>query len=86
MFAAAAEQTGTSQVTLELGDCESPTVQQVARHLIREYPQLDLICKRSRWAMGTEFVELDLKLETHTDAISGRPAIELALIPPVSGG
>lgn len=78
LFAGAAHLAGQSTVELSQADLPSqPTVGDVANCLTARYPQLQSLAAKSRWAIGSDFVELWHPVES---------ARNLAMIPPVSGG
>ncbi len=77
LFAAAAQLAGTKQVELRFADGPSPTVAEVVHRLLLEYPQLQSLAQRSRWAINDDFVELSNIV---------RAEDRIAIIPPVSGG
>ena len=78
LFAGAAQLAGQSTVGLSPTDLPSnPTIGDVANCLTERYPQLQSLAAKSRWAIGSDFVELEHPVES---------AQHLAMIPPVSGG
>lgn len=78
LFAGAAQLAGQTTVELSPTDLPSnPTVGDVANCLTARYPQLQSLAAKSRWAIGSDFVELECPVES---------ARNLAMIPPVSGG
>lgn len=78
LFAGATQLAGQSTVELSPTDLPTnPTVGDVANCLTARYPQLQSLAAKSRWAIGSEFVELDCPVESEHS---------LAMIPPVSGG
>lgn len=77
LFAAAAQLTGTKQVELSFSGGQSPTVSDIVQQLLLEYPQLQSLARRSRWAINDDFVELSQVI---------RAEDRIAMIPPVSGG
>ena len=78
LFAGAAQLAGQSTVELSENDLPShPTIGDVANCLTARYPQLQSLAAKSRWASGSDFVELGHPVESERN---------LAMIPPVSGG
>ncbi|HAC90173.1 MAG TPA: hypothetical protein DCF63_05995 [Planctomycetaceae bacterium] len=80
LFAGPAQQLGVSHLELHLlrkNASEQLCVGDVANRLCDQYPELASLIKRSRWAVGTDFV-------TQQQELTNRQT--LALIPPVSGG
>ena len=78
LFAGAAQLAGQSTVELSPTDRPTnPTVGDVANCLTARYPQLQSLAAKSRWAIGSDFVELECPVESARD---------LVMIPPVSGG
>lgn len=78
LFAGAAQLAGQSTVELSQTDLPSnPTIGDVAKCLTARYPQLQSLAAKSRWAIGSDFVELECPVESECN---------LAMIPPVSGG
>jgi molybdopterin converting factor small subunit len=75
LFAAAAEQAGCRSTLLAIPS--GGTVADCVRLLLLDFPQLEPLAKHCRWAIGTEFTDLDQRLY--------EPEC-IAMIPPVSGG
>lgn len=75
LFAVARDRAGCSSIQVELAD--DATVGGLRERLIADYPQLAEIVPRAMLAVDTEYARDDVRL---------RPATEIALIPPVSGG
>lgn len=75
LFAAAAQRAGTRQ--LQLSVPRGSNVTELHQRLVQLYPELESLANSSRWAVDCEFVEADFRF--HRD-------VELAMIPPVSGG
>ena len=76
LFAGAAEVAGHR--TLVVATVPGADLAQVISALLGSQPQLARFASVSRWAVGNEFVGDDFKFTTNT--------LELAMIPPVSGG
>lgn len=75
LFAAARQVAATNQVALELP--EQATFADLKRVLSHQLPKLETLIAASRIAAAGEFVADESIVE---------PAVEIALIPPVSGG
>ena len=75
MFAVARQLAGRDTVVVEL--CDGATVAELRRQLIDEVPALATIIGHTRIAVGTEYA---------TDATVIGSGVEVACIPPVSGG
>lgn len=75
LFAAARQYCGCEDVTLELAD--DATVRDLRASLATDYPALDAILPASMIALDHDYASDD----RHLDA-----GVEVALIPPVSGG
>lgn len=75
LFARAQELAG--QRTVDVAVPKSTTVGQLHRQLVARFPSLESLAGLSRWAAGTEFVEEDFQIEG---------PMQIAMIPPVSGG
>jgi molybdopterin converting factor subunit 1 len=75
LFAAAKELAGTD--VLEVQVPEGTTVADLRRSVVDRAPKLEMIVRHSLWAVGTEYVADDVELHANVD---------VALIPPVSGG
>ncbi|MEM7473956.1 MAG: MoaD/ThiS family protein [Planctomycetota bacterium] len=75
LFAGAAEKVGkrSTSFQLEPGD----TIENLQRVLGQQYPDLEPLLGISRWAVNSEFVD---------SSYSFRSDMQIALIPPVSGG
>ncbi len=75
LFAALKDQFASSQIELDVP--ASATVADLRRSLVTEQPALEDLLSRSGFGLGDEFVEDDFALSE---------GMELACIPPVSGG
>lgn len=75
LFAVARDRVGRGSIQVELAD--AATVGELRGRLMADYPQLAEIVPRAMLAVDTEYARDDVCL---------RPASEIALIPPVSGG
>jgi len=75
LFAVAKELAKTDALLVDVPD--SATISEVRAAIVERVPALDKIVSHSLWAVGTEYVSDDTKLNAQSD---------LALIPPVSGG
>ncbi|MFO0943372.1 MAG: MoaD/ThiS family protein, partial [Pirellulales bacterium] len=67
----------TKLVELAWKDGQRPTVAEVISQLLLEYPQLQSLAQRSRWAINDDFVELNAVVRVDD---------RIAMVPPVSGG
>lgn len=77
-FARAAELAGTRHTKLNI---DAPAdLTSLRQAVLREFPQLEPLEKASRWAVNEQFVDEGFALPD-SDSI-----LEIALIPPVSGG
>jgi molybdopterin synthase catalytic subunit len=77
IFAGVREAIGTDRVSIDINPAIS--ARQFKETLADHYPQAADLIRISRMAVSSTFVEDDAPLPTDSD-------IELALIPPVSGG
>ena len=75
LFAAAKELARADTLVIDVAD--AATVSQLRAAVVAKVPALDKIVAHSLWAVGSEYVSDDLKLNEQSD---------VALIPPVSGG
>jgi molybdopterin synthase sulfur carrier subunit len=75
LFASAREVVGSNSVDLNL--CEPATVCDLRNALVEGYPELARLMSTSVFSVDHEYANDDLKL---------RDGVEVALIPPVSGG
>jgi molybdopterin converting factor subunit 1 len=75
LFAAAKERAGVDEVVLSLA--EGANVADARRALIAEKPALAALVPYSLWAIDAEYVDDQTKIDDN---------VEVALIPPVSGG
>lgn len=75
LFAAARQYCGCDDVTIELGD--DATVRELRASLAIDYPALDAILPASMIAIDHDYAADDRSLDD---------GVEVALIPPVSGG
>lgn len=77
LFALAAQLADSRNLQLSKNWIHPPSVAEVAEQLTLEYPQMQAIARRSRWAINDRFVELNAVVYWED---------QLAIIPPVSGG
>jgi molybdopterin converting factor small subunit len=75
LFAAARDAAGAGEVAVDVGD--GATVGDIERALVAKLPNLAGIVSHARWAVNAAFSPKDAKLPKD---------VEVALIPPVSGG
>jgi sulfur-carrier protein len=75
LFAGARDRVGRNSIQIELA--ENSTVQDLRGRLVADYPTLADIVPRAMLAIDAEYAQNDGAI---------RPASEIALIPPVSGG
>ena len=75
MFAVARQLAGRDSVVVEVRD--GATVAELRRQLIDEVPALATVISHIRFAVGAEYA---------TDAMVINPSVDIACIPPVSGG
>ena len=75
LFARAAEVVGAKSICLSLS--RGSNIQQLRDTLIDQFPHLASLAQISRWALDSEFVSEDHEI---------RESVEIAMIPPVSGG
>ncbi|MEC8557646.1 MAG: MoaD/ThiS family protein [Planctomycetota bacterium] len=75
LFAGAAQRAGTRRWRMELAG--GSTVREVRDAIIQEFAELGDLAQVSRWAINNQFVDLETVLNE---------SLQLAMIPPVSGG
>ena len=75
LFAAARQYCGCADVTVELGD--GATVRDLRASLANDYPALDAILPASMIAINHDYAADDRNIDA---------GVEVALMPPVSGG
>lgn len=75
LFARASELAGQRSTKLDMPI--GSTVSEARAKLVEQFPDLTALAEMSRWAVNKTFVEGDFAFDT---------PIEIAMIPPVSGG